>query len=89
MGQRRQLGDLQLAIMRVLWERGEAAASDVHKALLEERGLDYVDVPATPRMLRAVSTTATTPQVFIDGEHVGGADELIDRLAHHRLAKAS
>jgi len=33
------LGDLQLAIMRVLWERGEATATDVHQALTEERGL--------------------------------------------------
>ncbi len=33
------LGDLQLAIMRVLWDRGEAAVSDVHEALVEERGL--------------------------------------------------
>jgi len=36
---RHQLGDLQLAIMRVLWARGEASASDVHAALFEERGL--------------------------------------------------
>jgi BlaI family transcriptional regulator, penicillinase repressor len=32
------LGDLQLAIMRVLWGRGEAAAAAVHEAL-QERGL--------------------------------------------------
>ena len=34
-----KLGDLQHAIMRVLWERGETSVSDVHLALLEERGL--------------------------------------------------
>jgi predicted transcriptional regulator len=34
-----QLGDLQHAIMQVLWEQGEASAADVHRALLEERGL--------------------------------------------------
>jgi predicted transcriptional regulator len=33
------LGDLQLAIMRQLWRRGEAAVAEVHEALLEERGL--------------------------------------------------
>ena len=33
------LGDLQLAIMRVLWQRGEAAAAEVHEALLAERCL--------------------------------------------------
>ena len=34
-----QLGDLQLAIMKVLWERGEAAVADVAAALQDERGL--------------------------------------------------
>ena len=34
-----QLGDLQLAIMRVLWERGEATVAEVHTALEAERGL--------------------------------------------------
>ena len=33
------LGELQLAILRVLWARGEATASDVHAALHAERGL--------------------------------------------------
>lgn len=33
------LGDLQLAIMRVLWSRREAATTDVHAALEAERGL--------------------------------------------------
>ncbi len=33
------LGELQLAILRVLWGVGEATASDVHAALHAERGL--------------------------------------------------
>ena len=33
------LGELQLAILRVLWGCGEATASDVHAALHAERGL--------------------------------------------------
>ena len=36
---KKQLGDLQLAIMRVLWERSEASAAEVHRALWDERGL--------------------------------------------------
>ncbi|HVT17744.1 MAG TPA: BlaI/MecI/CopY family transcriptional regulator [Thermoanaerobaculia bacterium] len=35
----RRLGDLQLAIMRVLWSRGEASVAQVHEALEAERGL--------------------------------------------------
>jgi BlaI family penicillinase repressor len=33
------LGDLQLAIMRVLWNRSEATVADVHETLEPERGL--------------------------------------------------
>jgi predicted transcriptional regulator len=35
----RQLTDLQAAVMDVLWQRGEATATQVHAALREERGL--------------------------------------------------
>jgi len=34
-----QLGDLQLAIMRVLWMRGQATVAEVHADLLDDRGL--------------------------------------------------
>ena len=51
MHRKRQLGDLQLAIMRVLWERGEAPAIDVHRALLEERGLAVTTIKTMLRKL--------------------------------------
>lgn len=34
-----QLGDLQLAIMRVLWTNREATVAEVHQALQPDRGL--------------------------------------------------
>jgi BlaI family penicillinase repressor len=34
-----RLGDLQLAIMRVIWGRGEASVAEVHETLEPERGL--------------------------------------------------
>ncbi len=36
---RQTLGDLQHAIMAVLWARGEATTAEVHEALRAERGL--------------------------------------------------
>jgi predicted transcriptional regulator len=39
-----QLSDLQLAILRVLWDRGEATAAEVHEALRE---LDRALAPTT------------------------------------------
>ncbi|MXX55309.1 MAG: BlaI/MecI/CopY family transcriptional regulator [Gemmatimonadetes bacterium] len=51
MKRKRQLGDLQLAIMRVLWKRGEAPAIEVHRALLEERGLAVTTIKTMLRKL--------------------------------------
>lgn len=39
MNEKYSLGDLQLAIMRVLWGRGEATVVEVHEELTPERGL--------------------------------------------------
>jgi len=41
---RHTLGDLQHAIMSVLWQRGEAASADVHEALQAERGLAFTTI---------------------------------------------
>jgi glutaredoxin-like protein len=46
------------------------------KKLLADKGWAYEEVASSPRNLRAVSGKATTPQVFIDGKHVGGSEEL-------------
>ena len=48
------------------------------RGVLEEGGLKFDEVEATPRMLRAVSDEPTTPRVFIDGQLIGGADELVE-----------
>lgn len=34
-----ELTELQLSVMRVLWERGEATVAEVHQRLLKRRGL--------------------------------------------------
>ncbi|HVH41616.1 MAG TPA: glutathione peroxidase [Labilithrix sp.] len=52
------------------------------KKLLSDNGYAFDEVLATPRNLRAVSGKATTPQIFIDGKHIGGADELEKFLGH-------
>jgi peroxiredoxin/glutaredoxin len=53
------------------------------KQMLDARGLRYEEVASSPRRLRAVSGKATTPQVFIDGAYIGGANELEKWLAAH------
>ncbi|MFT6556242.1 glutathione peroxidase [Sneathiella sp.] len=55
------------------------------KAALEKAGLQYEEITlgsdATFRSLAAVSGVTTTPQIFIDGNKIGGADELEAYLA--------
>lgn len=51
------------------------------RKLLEDKGWAYDEIAASPRRLRATSGKATTPQVFIDGTYIGGADELEKYLA--------
>ncbi|WP_432799498.1 BlaI/MecI/CopY family transcriptional regulator [Poriferisphaera sp. WC338] len=50
MSQKHRLGDLQFAIMQVLWEREEAAASEVH-ALLVDRGLALTTIKTMLRKM--------------------------------------
>jgi len=50
------------------------------KALLAERGLEYEAIELndriTTRSIEAISGRSTTPQIFIGGRHIGGADDL-------------
>jgi glutaredoxin-like protein len=57
------------------------------KAALDERGLKFEEITVGSHgislaTLHAVSGRGTTPQVFIEGEHIGGADELESWLAN-------
>jgi BlaI family penicillinase repressor len=49
----RRLGDLQLAILKVLWEHGEAAVADVHRALPRGGELAYTTVATMLRKMEA------------------------------------
>ncbi|MEM7136173.1 MAG: glutathione peroxidase [Myxococcota bacterium] len=59
------------------------------KRLLHERGLAFEDIESTQSMRLAVARATSTPQVFIDGEHIGGADELERWLETHSGGKGS
>src|ERR1041385_2908958 len=48
-----RLGDLQLQIMKVLWEKGEGTVADVHGAVGSERNLAYTTVATMLRKMEA------------------------------------
>lgn len=53
------------------------------KALLESKGVDIIDIPASgnkekrAEMNQRAFGRNTFPQIFINGEHVGGCDDLM------------
>lgn len=55
------------------------------KGMLRDAGIEFEELllnrDYTDRTLRAVSTQTSYPQVFIDGEHIGGSDRLEEWLA--------
>jgi len=52
------------------------------KILLERKGVKYInfdiieDVSKRDEMLKRAGGRTSVPQIFIDGEHIGGCDEL-------------
>ena len=52
------------------------------KALLERKGVEYqeidltMDRPGFDAMVERAGGARTVPQIFIDGKHVGGSDDL-------------
>ena len=60
------------------------------KGLLRDAGIDFEELVLnrdyTDRSLRAIANAKTFPQVFIDGEHIGGADELETWLGQQKAA---
>jgi BlaI family penicillinase repressor len=62
---RHTLGDLQHAIMRVLWSSGEATTAEVHDALYGERGLAPTTIAT---MLRKMEDKGVVDH-RVDGRH--------------------
>lgn len=50
-GRLHRLGDLQLAILHVLWDKGLATVSDVHARLLPDRGLALTTIATMLRKM--------------------------------------
>ncbi len=53
------------------------------RALLQRKGVAFAEIDVgehperRPEMVRRAGGHTTVPQIFIDGEHIGGCDELV------------
>jgi glutaredoxin 3 len=66
----------------VIYTRQYCGYCSAAKALLEKKGVDYVEHDATGKpelraeMIDKARGRATFPQIFINGQHVGGCDDI-------------
>ena len=70
----------------ILWSKYYCPYCDQAKALLKQQGIPFEekkigDGYTKEELLEAVPTARTMPQIFIDGELVGGFTELKQKLA--------
>jgi len=84
-----RLGDLQLRMMKVLWERGETTVAEMHKALAGEGDLAYTTVATMLRKMEGRSLVdhrmegrsfVYRASVAADAVTRGMADHLLERL---------
>jgi predicted transcriptional regulator len=90
-----RLGDLQLQIMQVLWDRSEATVADIHHALARERDLAYTTVATMLRKMEArglvghrLDGRSFVYRARVQAEAVtrGMSDHLLERLFEGSLA---
>jgi predicted transcriptional regulator len=86
---RTKLGDLQLAIMRELWRRGEATVAEICAALRAERGLALTTIATMLRKMeqKGIVTHRAEGRVYVyvptvreRDVHVSMVGDLVSRL---------
>lgn len=69
----------------IVWSKYHCPYCDQAKALLTSKGIQFEerkigDGYTKEELLEAVPTARAVPQIFIDGEHIGGFQELRTKL---------
>jgi glutaredoxin len=69
----------------VVWSKDACPFCVQAKALLEARGIEYEERNVSKnwtreQLLEAVPTARTLPQIFLDGQHIGGFTDLRSHL---------
>ena len=69
----------------IIWSKDQCPYCDQAKALLKSRNIEFEERNVSQdwtreQLLEAVPNARTVPQIFLDGELVGGFTELRKRL---------
>jgi len=71
----------------IVWSKNQCPYCDQAKALLKMKGIEFEERNINKdytkeQLLEAVPTARTVPQIFLDGNLVGGFNELKERLSN-------
>jgi glutaredoxin len=71
----------------IVWSKYQCTFCEQAKSLLTSKGIEFEerkigDGYTKEELLEAVPTARTVPQIFLDGELVGGFNELKERLVN-------
>ena len=70
----------------IVWSKTHCPYCDQAKTLLKTKGIEFEERNITEgtwtkdQLMEAVPTARTVPQIFLDGEYVGGYHELRTKL---------
>jgi glutaredoxin len=69
----------------IVWSKDACPFCVQAKALLEQRGIEYEERNVSKnwtreQLLEAVPDARTLPQIFLDGQHIGGFTDLRSHL---------
>lgn len=66
----------------LVWSKDFCGYCDRAKRLLEQKGISYEERKigtnwTKEQLLESVPTARTVPQIFLEGNHIGGYDDLV------------
>lgn len=69
-----------------IWSKPNCPQCETSKQLAKAKGFEYIEKKIGPGgydvsdLLSLVPTAKSVPQIFVDGEHIGGYQQLLDLL---------
>lgn len=75
----------------LVWSKDSCPYCDRAKALLKQKGIEIEERKigsgwTKEQLLESVPTARTVPQIFLDGEHVGGYDDLVKKFNQENVS---
>jgi len=73
-----------------IWSKDMCPYCDRAKALLKQKGIEFEERKigngwSREQLLESVPSARTVPQIFLDGQHVGGYDDLVKHFKEKQI----